>query len=168
MFTSRCSAWALRTNSLVPAQQFLQQSLALCSDDPLICNEVGVAAYKVGDYADAVRCFHKAVQLTAGEALEAWEPTLFNLAHCYRKQRNYDKAAEYYEKALAVAPKNPSIYTCLGFARHLQGRLDGAIELYHKALGIHPRETVTSDLLRRALDRVMHGELDLGDDGCGS
>ncbi len=154
----------LRTNSLEPATDFFNQSLRLCPTDPLIFNEMGVLAYMKKDFVDAAGYFHKAVQLAAGEALEAWEPALFNLAHCYRKRGDYDKAAEYYEKALAVAPKSPSVYTCLGFTRHLQGRLDDAIQLYHKSLSIQPRETVTSDLLRRALDKVMNVELTLSDD----
>mmetsp|Transcript_25724 Transcript_25724/g.45680 ORF Transcript_25724/g.45680 Transcript_25724/m.45680 type:complete len:556 (+) Transcript_25724:138-1805(+) len=145
----------LRTNSLGPARQFLQQAQTICPTDPLIFHEMGVVAYKSGEYADAATYFHKALSLTAGEAIESWEPTFVNLAHTYRKRGMFEKAIKYYEKALSVAPKSPMIYTSLGFTHHLQGELDAAIQYYHKALGIHPRDTITTDLLKLALKNAM-------------
>jgi len=145
----------LRTNSLGPARQFLQEARLICPTDPLIFHELGVVAFKGSEFKEAKDFFHMALKLTANEAMEAWEATFVNLAHAYRKMGNYPEAINYYHQALSVAPKSPSIYTSLGFTYHLQQNLDLAIQFYHKALGIHPRDTMTNDLLKLALKDAM-------------
>lgn len=87
---------------------------------------------------------------------ETWEPTLFNLGHCYRKLRLYDKAIKYYSLALSVHPNNPSALLALGFSHHLSGNLTEAIDYYHQALGLQPDETLASQLLETALREQMH------------
>eukprot|EP00466_Bigelowiella_natans_P006498 jgi/Bigna1/38873/e_gw1.28.15.1 len=153
----------LRTNTLSSARQFLQQAQLICPTDPLTYHEMGVVAYKSRDYEGAAVYFHKALKLTSGEAMEAWEPTFINLAHTYRKRGMFEEAVKFYEKALTVAPKSPMIYTSLGFTHHLRGNLDLAIQYYHKALGIHPRDTITTDLLKTALRDAMKNIDVLGD-----
>jgi tetratricopeptide (TPR) repeat protein len=73
------------------------------------------------------------------DEFDAWEATLFNLGHACRKLQLYDEAIGHYYKALNISPRNPSIYTALGFAHHLRSRpedLHKAIDYYHQALGI--------------------------------
>ncbi|GAB5363189.1 hypothetical protein AAMO2058_000862000 [Amorphochlora amoebiformis] len=150
----------LRTNSLGPARQFLQQAQVICPKDPLIFHEMGVISYKSGEFEDAIVLFRRTLDLTAGEAMEAWEPTFVNLAHAYRKRGMYAEAIKFYEKALSVAPRSPMIYTSLGFTHHLQGAFDSAIQYYHKSLGIHPNDTITADLLKEALkDAIRNFDL---------
>ena len=51
-----------------------------------------------GDYDDATR-----------------EPSIFNLAHTYRKMKRLDEAIEWYRAALAIHPHSASTYSALGF-----------------------------------------------------
>jgi len=43
------------------------------------------------------------------------EPSIFNLAHAYRKMRQLDKAIDWYRAALAINPHTASTYSALGF-----------------------------------------------------
>ena len=52
----------------------------------------------------------------------AWEPTVVNLGHVYRKQRRWADAVAAYERALSLAPGQPGTYSALGYTYHLQAR----------------------------------------------
>ncbi|EFA86041.1 TPR repeat-containing protein [Heterostelium album PN500] len=80
----------------------------------------------------------------------AYEPTLFNLAHCYRKCRQFNEALKYYQIAHTLSPGNSSIYSALGFTHHLQGNFDEAIDYYHQSLSIRD-DNFTNTLLNKAL-----------------
>ncbi|KAN0012171.1 hypothetical protein ACTFIU_007469 [Dictyostelium citrinum] len=82
--------------------------------------------------------------------LESWEPTIYNLAHCYRKLRKFELASHYYTMSLSLLPNNPSTYSALGFTHHLQGNFDEAIDYYHQSLSIRD-DTFTNVLLHKAL-----------------
>ncbi|RLN93984.1 hypothetical protein BBJ28_00014749 [Nothophytophthora sp. Chile5] len=56
----------LRTNSLVQAQEFIQQASEICPTDPLVYNELGTVHYKQKDYPRAIEMFTKALQLCKG------------------------------------------------------------------------------------------------------
>lgn len=49
----------LRTNNLNLAQQFFERTRLVCSTDPLVCNELGVVAYRRQKYDLAVEFFLK-------------------------------------------------------------------------------------------------------------
>jgi anaphase-promoting complex subunit 6 len=87
---------------------------------------------------------------------ESWEPTLFNLGHCYRKTKQYDKAIKYYSLASSIFPNNATAIAALGFSYHLSGNLMAAIEHYHQSLGLQPDDTLTAQLLEAALREQMH------------
>lgn len=53
----------LRTNNLTQAIAFIHQASTICSDDPLIFNELGVVYYKQKDYSQAIAMFTKALDL---------------------------------------------------------------------------------------------------------
>lgn len=145
----------LRTNNLGLASQFFRETYAACPTDPLIFNEMGVIAYRKENYSRAVEFFQKALELSAKEATDLWEPTLFNLGQTFRKLKEYEESIRYYKLAVSVCPKEGSIVSALGFAYHLKGDVDTAIQYYHKALGLQPRDTFTSDMLKNALEELM-------------
>ena len=39
----------------------------------------------------------------------AWEATLFNLAHAFRRLKKYDLAIEWYNRAKSVGPRNHTV-----------------------------------------------------------
>lgn len=52
----------------------------------------------------------------------AWEPTLVNLGHVFRKQRRWAEAASAFQQALGLCPGQPGTYAALGYTYHLQVR----------------------------------------------
>jgi len=143
----------LRTNNLTLSEQVLIETQLSCPTDPLIFNELGVIAFKRQKYDVAINYFLQALEKAPkqAEAMETWEPTLFNLGHSYRKLRKYKEALSCYERALSISPHNYTIHTALGLTYHLQGEIDRAIHYYHKALSVEAKDTLTSDMLRKAL-----------------
>ena len=89
---------------------------------------------------------------------QAWEGSLFNLGHTYRKQRKYDQAIQIYEEALSLVPDEASTYSALGFTWHLKGHFTRAVDLYHKSLGLKPGDSFTTQMLKLALEEELEAE----------
>eukprot|EP01102_Stenamoeba_stenopodia_P001135 TRINITY_DN10993_c0_g1_i1.p1 TRINITY_DN10993_c0_g1~~TRINITY_DN10993_c0_g1_i1.p1 ORF type:complete len:605 (+),score=160.42 TRINITY_DN10993_c0_g1_i1:44-1816(+) len=145
----------IRVNNFNLAEQYINQAHDLCSTDPLIFNELGVIYYKNKQYERAKQFFMKVLELANSNLLETWEPTVFNLGHCFRKLRQYKEAVMFYQKALAISPKNPGTYSALGYCHHLEGDLDIAIEYYHRALAIRSDDAFTTEMLNIALESYV-------------
>jgi anaphase-promoting complex subunit 6 len=148
----------LRNNNIMQAQRQFEQAQAICGTDPLVLNEIGVALYREKKYEEAATVLANGLALAQEQRddnPETWEPTMFNLAHAYRKLGDYDSAVMYYEQCLSICPAKASTYTALGFTRHLQGDYDQAIDCYHKALGLDSEDLFATQMLQKALaDRV--------------
>eukprot|EP01063_Lacrimia_lanifica_P010826 TRINITY_DN17589_c0_g1_i1.p1 TRINITY_DN17589_c0_g1~~TRINITY_DN17589_c0_g1_i1.p1 ORF type:complete len:661 (+),score=209.12 TRINITY_DN17589_c0_g1_i1:71-1984(+) len=155
-----------KSGILPHAHSFLEiaSSLVGGTADPLIANETGVAKYKVGQYQLAKDHFLSAIygeapaETASGHmALPCerndpyWEPVVFNLGHCYRKLRQYDKALMWYSHSLEIRPHNSSVLSAIGFTYHLLGSLDDAIHYYHKALSLKSNDSFSRDMLDRAV-----------------
>ena len=68
----------------------------------------------------------------------------------------FNEAAACFEKSLSICPGKASSYAALGFTRHLNGDLEGAIEAYHQSLSRSPEDPFCSEMLLRALNESMH------------
>ena len=55
------------------------------------------------------------------------------------------------------------VVRCIAFVYHLMGDMDAAIMHYHRALAVRPRDTLTSDLLNRALQETVERTLATGE-----
>ena len=53
-------------NNLNLAERMFMNALELCPTDPLVCNELGVFAYRSGDYSKAVAWLRRAQDLVPG------------------------------------------------------------------------------------------------------
>ena len=152
----------LRNNNLVQARRQLDQARTICPTDPVVLNEIGVALYREKAYPEAVEVLEAGLQLARQQRddhPETWEPTMFNLAHAYRKLGEHGKAVEHYERCLSICPTKASTYTAMGFTRHLQGDYDAAVDCYHKALGLDSEDLFAGQMLQKALtDRVAAAE----------
>ena len=51
------------------------------------------------------------------------------------------------------------VVRCIAFVYHLMGDMDAAILHYHRALAVRPRDTLTADLLNRALQETVERTL---------
>jgi anaphase-promoting complex subunit 6 len=139
-----------RSGNVTLAEQHLNLALAR-HPDPLVFHELGVVAFKVGDYGRALQHFRRCASASEGTAQETWYATLINMGHCYRKMKNWSKAVDHFQVALSVSPGNAATLTAMGFCHHMDGRIDSAIDAYHKALSLAPHDVLINDLLGRAL-----------------
>jgi anaphase-promoting complex subunit 6 len=121
-------------------------------------------ACRNGHYSEASNLFRQALQLVpAGQLTAAWEPTLVNLAHALRKQRQYKAAVQLYEHALGLCPLQAGTHAALAYTHHLQGNTEVAVHHYHKALGLRPDDSFSGEMLGQALQQEcvrFSGELE--------
>jgi tetratricopeptide (TPR) repeat protein len=68
---------------------------------------------------------------------------LLGLANLYYDQKQFDKAANWYEKALTLDPKNVNARTDLGTAYYNLGRSQDALKEYEKSLKVDPTHEPT-------------------------
>lgn len=92
------------------------------------------------------------MELCGDELNDAWEPTLVNLGHSFRKLGQYDKSIQYYLKALSLYPDNSTTLSSLAFTYQLQLKFDLAIDYYHKALSIRSEDSFALDMLSESLE----------------
>ena len=67
-------------------------------------NNIGLCNYKLARYAEAERAYLEAIKLRPG-----YDTALSNLSLVYAKQRHWDLAIAYAEKASRLLPGDPSI-----------------------------------------------------------
>jgi cytochrome c-type biogenesis protein CcmH/NrfG len=69
--------------------------------------------------------------------------TLVKLGNLYFDAQTYPEAIGYYEKAVAIQPKNPDVLTDLGTAYWYTGNADKAISDFNQALAVRPNHPGT-------------------------
>lgn len=84
----------------------------------------------------------KALESLAGQTPNDPQP-LLDLANLYYDQKQFDHAADWYEKALALDPKNVNARTDLGTAYFNLGRAKDALKEYEKSLKVDPTHEPT-------------------------
>ena len=144
----------LRTYNIQLAETSLLKTLEICTTDPLVYNELGVVSYRQGRWDEAIRYFETALSQVPDDAVvrKQWEPTLFNLGHCFRKTRRYDEALVRYHEALMLVPKESTLYAAIGFTLQLQGKVHKAVDYYHKALSLSSMDGFVAKMLTMAIE----------------
>jgi tetratricopeptide (TPR) repeat protein len=154
----------VRQSSHTHASNFFQIAREACPTDPAPRHELGVVAYRTGDLQGAAAFFKAALCLwetcdnvrgvvsSGGRRAEAEEATLFNLGHCYRRLREFERAKRCYERALGLRPRSSTTCCALGMTLHALGDHSGAVAMYHRALRYNPDDTMSSLALERALE----------------
>jgi len=84
----------------------------------------------------------KALESQAEQSPNDPQP-LLDLANLYYDQKQFDRAANWYEKALALDPKNVNARTDLGTAYYNLGRSTDALKEYEKSLKVDPTHEPT-------------------------
>ena len=122
----------------------------------------GVLHYLNGEYTEAVSYFLRVAENCQEYDEAVREPSIFNLGHAYRKQRDFDSAAHWYRAALAINPRVASTYSALGFTLHLRGDLDQVhlpqAQSTHNTTTSPPHHTIYTTLLS-SLSRYQAIEL---------
>ncbi len=94
---------------------------------------VGLSALQVGDDVHAENKLAEVAQLVPGEPA-GWA----NWGILALRQRDYDKAAQRFQKARELAPKNDQIYSLLGLMESQRGNSAQALEDLRKAVELNP------------------------------
>ncbi|BEI87724.1 uncharacterized protein CcaverHIS019_0104420 [Cutaneotrichosporon cavernicola] len=135
------------------AEEYLATAASYDSTDPLLLNELGVAAYNREDYLSAIEYFEAALGGAAKMqgSSEPWAATHNNMGHALRNLGRYDEAKKHYATAIRLNPTDATAYASQGMISQFLGDVRGAIKLYHQALAILPQEPVATILLEMAL-----------------
>jgi tetratricopeptide (TPR) repeat protein len=115
-------------------------------------NGMGAACFFATDYAAAINNYQKALDLRASD------PVLHaNLAHAYRKIKEWKKAVDEYETAKSFDPEKDSYRSELKLTFNEQGndlydcgQYDQAVESYGKAIDVDPKDAVLHSNLAAA------------------
>ena len=93
----------------------------------------GIALFRSGEYADAVSHFYRYAQANPEDPL----PHLY-MARSHRRLKRYDLAAPELSAAMRLAPRDPAVFTELGFLLTDTGRYDDAVERFRHAIRLDP------------------------------
>ncbi|CAJ0758214.1 2840_t:CDS:10 [Entrophospora sp. SA101] len=136
----------LLANNLKTAEEYLMQSYSICSNDPLLLNELAIYCFKAALIsAEFTKCRQR-----------VWETTWMNMGHVYRKLGELDVAESYFRKVTYLSPPNPSALTAIGYIYHVKEQYDDAINYYHEALGLRPCDPIIQDLLSSCLEEMVN------------
>lgn len=100
-------------------------------DSATVANKMGVAYHHMFDYADAKRCYERAIKLNSHYP-EAYN----NLGAVYHAQKDYKQAVRYYKKAIKLDPKSPMFFSNLGTAYFFDGKVKKGAAAYATALSL--------------------------------
>ncbi|MGH9470759.1 MAG: tetratricopeptide repeat protein, partial [Terriglobia bacterium] len=95
----------------------------------------GNQLYSAGQYAQAADMFEKAIPFSKGKNLPV---VLSRAADSYAKAKQYDKAVDDYQKAIAADPTNGGYLNNLGTLYGQMGKPDLAIQQFEKAAQVDP------------------------------
>jgi len=141
----------LRTKNLRTALLSFELAKKVNENDAVVWNEIGVVLYKKQDFHRANEVLEGALKLCEGVMHTTAEAIIFNLAHTYRKLKNYEKAIEYYHKCIQLNSRNASTYSAIGLTFYLNGQVHDAVDAFNKALFLKSNDRFTNDLLYIAL-----------------
>src|ERR1700723_4550495 len=102
--------------------------------EPVSAFYTGLAALQIGDDVTAESKLAQLTQLAPGEPA-GWG----NWGVLAVRQRNFDVAAQRYDLARELAPKNDQIYYLLGILQSTRGNSKEAIADWRKAVAINPQ-----------------------------
>jgi anaphase-promoting complex subunit 6 len=150
----------LRMNNLQTAIDFFKQAKEICPNDPLIFNEIGVCFYKLKDYDQAQENLGIAMSFCKDTNSQTYESVLLNLAHCHRKNKEYESAVSLYEQCLAINSGQASTLAALGFTLHQMGEVQEALNYYHKAHFINGEDSMLETLVQKAMEDIHDFPID--------
>ena len=109
---------------------------------------VGLSALQVGNDALADTSLRQATQIAPGEPAAWTDWGILAL-----RQRNFEPAADRFNRALKLVPRNGRIYFLLGLLNSSRGDSQASIEDYRKAVGLDSRDPHVLYALALAIER---------------
>src|SRR5690606_15601383 len=83
----------------------------------------------LGRYKEALECYNEWFHLSGPDA-----ELMVQIAHCYLKMGEYDKASRIFKKANRLDPYNDEVYYLIGRCHYKKGEYVSAIHQYQKAI----------------------------------
>eukprot|EP01106_Pelomyxa_sp_JSP_P004907 TRINITY_DN17864_c0_g1_i1.p1 TRINITY_DN17864_c0_g1~~TRINITY_DN17864_c0_g1_i1.p1 ORF type:complete len:155 (+),score=25.28 TRINITY_DN17864_c0_g1_i1:491-955(+) len=139
-----------RMSNWTQCDSALHQASNLCSYDPMVFNELAVVAFRKGNYEEANSLLVKAFKLCKLPLQQCWEPIAYNLAHAYRKLKDYTNALACYQLSLTLRPAEHSTLSAIALTYFAMKDFDKAVLFCHKALSVR-RDPFVVSLLRTCL-----------------
>ena len=130
-----------------------RDTLAKNPDCWMAQNNLGTVFADKGRYDEAIKYYHKAIQLNPN-----FSEAQYGLGLAFAAQGRLDEAIENYRKAIQINPNYFDALKDLGNAFADKGRFDEAIENYRKAIRINPNYAEAQFNLGNAL--VAKGQFD--------
>ena len=149
-----------QSHDLKLAMKFYKEAMMIAPNDPHIKLEVGTIAYENGEYQKAetllLDCLSKLNQASTcmDSYVDIWEPLFNNLGHVARKLGKYEEALEFHKQAHKIDPKNAGTCAAMGLCYLLLSESNKAVSILHKALGLKRDDTLSMQLLNKALKSV--------------
>jgi Tfp pilus assembly protein PilF len=109
---------------------------------------VGLSALQVGNDVLADTSLQQATQTAPGEPA-AWA----DWGILAMRQRNFDPAAERFNRALKLVPQNGKLYFLFGLLENARGDSQAAIDYYRKAVSLDPKDPRALYALALAIER---------------
>ena len=157
------------TGSSATAVRFMKSALTISPDDPSLLQEIGVMLTNAGNLDKAVKYFLRALSslrvTDPRVTVRDWEPVYNNLAHVYRKQKNYSLALKMHHQALSISPKEPSTLTGIAFVHLLQENYEEAIDYCSRSLQVRREDQFTIEVLKTASEELVFVPLQLSSGG---
>ncbi|KAK9476350.1 hypothetical protein V1514DRAFT_298577 [Lipomyces japonicus] len=151
----------LQLHNFTLAEEYLDAAYNICQTDPLLLNEMGVVLYHKDQLEEAVKYFNRALKVASelDSDTKAWVPIRINLGHAFRQLGRYEDSLENFEFVSRVSKHEPEVYSAMGLVNMLLGRHSEAVLNFQEALSLAPNDSVSWDLLRRALEENMNKTL---------
>ena len=140
---------SIRNNALPLAEKYLWTATDAGNDNPEVIAELGCCAFSTKNYAAAAGLFRRATELNPTEGVY-----FSNLGFALLKSRDTREAEKAFERAIALKGSAHAMLG-LGFARHLQGKLDSAVDAYNCCMRA---KTVTNMMVVKTLLTVAMAE----------
>ena len=143
----------LLLTNLSLAREYLKTSYGLCSHDPLVLNEMGIASYHEFHLPEAIQFFRRALNFFEDNDADphAWLPTRINLGHALRRTGHHEDALVTFDEVLRHGIKDPAVFSAKGLVLLELERNWAAVTILHEALAVSPQDPIATDLLTRAL-----------------
>lgn len=124
-----------------------KKQLSLNARINIVCSKASVYS-KIGNYQESEK-LAKEVLLTIPNSREATE----NLAKAFRDKQEFDKADEYFLKAIDLDPKHLPNYDVLALMRYWRGDPIGTIKISKKGIKY---QKGFSDLIYLQVSNISH------------
>jgi tetratricopeptide (TPR) repeat protein len=129
------------------ARFWLSNAEAVAPEEPYVYIALADICEKWQRYACAERAFARAADLYSQSGwLQSRIGDFYQPENPPQSHQSWQLAADHYERAVELRPKDPLMHERYGFALHSLGRLEEAIDEYGTAVDLAPPDTLPSRL----------------------